>query len=41
MNYTFNKDVMDKKAGLLNALEVLEAVKQSTRNVDEVDLLLN
>lgn len=36
MNYTFNKDVQDKKAGIFNALEVLEAVKQTNRMIDDV-----
>lgn len=36
MNYTFNKDVADMKGGLLNALQVLEAVKQTHKNLDNV-----
>jgi hypothetical protein len=36
MNYTFNKEVMDKKGGMLNALEVLEAVKQTNKKIDDV-----
>lgn len=40
MNYTFNKDVAEKKGGLLNALEVLEAVKQTFKNIDVINYLI-
>jgi hypothetical protein len=38
MNYTYNKEVMEKKGGMLNALEVLEAVKQTNKRIDDVNL---
>ena len=34
--YTYNRDLENHKSGLLQALEVLEAVKKSTQNIDEV-----
>lgn len=36
MDYTYNQEIYNQKGGFLHALEVLEAVKISTQNVDEV-----
>lgn len=36
MNYTYNKDLENQRGGLLHALEVLEAVKITTQNINEV-----
>ena len=36
MDYTYNKDIENQKGGFLHALEVLEAVKISTQNSDDV-----
>ena len=35
--YTYNRDMENQRGGLLHALEVLEAVKQSTQNIDQVN----
>lgn len=37
--YTYNRDLDNHKSGLLQALEVLDAVKRSTQNIDEVKYL--
>lgn len=39
--YTYNRDLENQKSGLLQALEVLDAVKRSTQNIDEVNNLKN
>ncbi len=37
--YTYNRDLENPREGLLQALEVLEAVKKSSQNIDEVNLV--
>ena len=36
MDYTYNKEIENAKGGFLHALEVLEAVKISTQQNEEV-----
>ena len=38
MDFTYNQEVSSQKGGFLHALEVLEAVKISNQNIDEVNI---
>jgi hypothetical protein len=40
MDYTYNKEMENQKGGFLHALEILEAIKISNQNTEEVFFIL-